>query len=404
MNLLQQLLSGLISSGKSSSLKFDDDSLMEQLAADTVEPKKFKGRIPWQIPYQKGLRLILILAAIIVSLTFVLYYSVISLREGLLYQNSFTVTDNGAMRSVKCFGREYDTYLFNTSELWADTGIHVSKGDHVRLSFSGAFHSSAYDLYLDSRDNTAKPEVRWVGQRQREDYAPHRWRQFFKARPEIPQIEKNRYALYPGSDREPTYLGAILYSIAPEYLREDDPDAIMELGGQCTPRTGSVGFKARNDGVLRLAVNDIYFRGPDDLKEYASTYPTRFGEGFPADRLVAEADSASFNKIFYNDNIGQVQVCVAIRHPLKSTFGIALLNPRTYYRWLETAVSWIHTRANNVLFIPLSFVPLLGFMAGIVLISLVWYILVLGGIYLLFLLGYWISLPFRKHTKKEMVG
>ena len=164
MRLLNNLLTSLLGSGRSSQLKMDDDSLLEGIARESIEPARWHG-IPYQVPFQKGLRLLLLLATLITLLAFILHYSLVYVTEVLLAENQLSVNREGAFMPRKSFGREYGLFLFNTSDLWANTGIRIGKGDRVRISASGAFHSSLEDLRRDAQSNKANPEIRWVGQK-----------------------------------------------------------------------------------------------------------------------------------------------------------------------------------------------------------------------------------------------
>ena len=73
--------------------------------------------------------------------------------------------------------------------------------------------------------------------------------------------------------------------------------------------------------------------------------------------------------------------------------GPVFLNPRQPYRWVESRVDRLYERQGK-----LSFFPCLAYFTVFVLWALcilaTWMVLVLGGIYLLFLGIYWLVLAF----------
>ena len=174
-SILQHLFTGLADSGKSAFVQLEDDSLIEGITHHDTPPRKLLGRIPYQVPMQKGLRLLLVLAALVVGITFILHYSFVLIKDSLLFQGEINVNEKGALLPTKSFEREYGIFLFNTSELWADTGIRVEKGDLLRISASGAFHSSVGDLYAYAKDNTSDSTIiHWNGGNDRfEGITPH---------------------------------------------------------------------------------------------------------------------------------------------------------------------------------------------------------------------------------------
>lgn len=52
-------------------------------------------------------------------------------------------------------------WLFNTADLWANSGIEVKEGDVISVRTSGAFHTAIHHL-VDDADNNTKMENLWV--------------------------------------------------------------------------------------------------------------------------------------------------------------------------------------------------------------------------------------------------
>ncbi|MBQ4389397.1 MAG: hypothetical protein II824_05440 [Bacteroidales bacterium] len=372
MNLLHPFLEGLGKGRESAHITLDDDSLLEGVAGDRTRPRRLWGVLPYQVPMQKGLRLLMILAALVVAVTFVLHYSLVFFKDDLLSPGTIRSNDKGALQMSESFEREYGVFLFNTSDLWADTGIRIEKGDHIRLAASGAFHSSIGDLKRDAQENAASDtaQIHWRGSRDR-------------SKGKTQQDAKKEYLLNAAFS-----MGDILFCIAP-----DSSSPMEEKSQALTPTLSETGMDAPESGNLYVAVNDLYFPTPQNLRDYGneSFGKERFGEAFPARAL---SERQGFEKIFYNDNLGQILLTVEIFHPLKrSVLGPVFLNPRQPYRWVESRVDRLYERQGK-----LSFFPCLAYFTVFVLWALcilaTWMVLVLGGIYLLFLGIYWLVLAF----------
>ncbi|MBP5637776.1 MAG: hypothetical protein J6X25_09755 [Bacteroidales bacterium] len=365
MNILRYFFSGLGRSGRSSSVKVNEDSLLEMLASDSIEPKKLFGLLPWQVPYQKGLRFTMIITTLIVVVTFVLYYSFVYVKEVLLFENGITTNAHGALTPRKSCGREYAMFLFNASDIWYNSGIHISKGDKVRISISGAFHSSIEDLYLDAVNNSPTPKYEWIGQEKRAVYSK-----------EPPSEENLAFCLDPTN----SYFGAVLYAVVPEYL-PNDPLLYATYKNKWEPRSS---YKAKHisktDGILHFAVNDIYFKDFGQLQKYCDENKETLGKEITADK-------DDYHRLFYYDNLGQILVCVEIQHPLR--FGI--INPRTVYRDFESHLEYC--RLHCAPFWGTCQIVLYFFfiVIWIALILAFWVIASNLAIYIIFLLGYWLS-------------
>ena len=381
----------------------EEDSFLEELV-DNSEPDKKTGKKSSSLPFLKGLRFILIMAALIVSITFVLNYSFIYLKDIILNKNELSVNSSGAFTPKKSIGREYGIYLFNTAELWANSGIRINQGDRVRISISGGFHSSYADLLKDAETN-AIISNRWMGQAFR-DYPDtivgsdnELLKKIIDTNKEIKDSAclYNRY--YPDSNKVKARLGDVLYEIVPEYVSDDPLDG-KEHMQVWSADNGKKLFEVNESGYLRFAINDIYFQTPDDLREYAKKVNSlRFGEHFDPEEIlkkdikeiiVTENDNSNrdtlynydFRKMFYMDNIGQILVCVEIQHP----FRLRPFNPLNAYRYLEKHVN-MFLEKNLYLGMFLSFVYLVfGFLPWIAFIFIVWTLAIFAFIFIVYLL------------------
>lgn len=409
-----QIISEVIKSGKSADIVVESDSFAEGLVEERDSTKKLFGKITVKTPYIRVLRFVLVMTALVMSVTFILHYSIVYIRDVLFYKNELEANSVGAFTPKTGIGTEYGFFLFNTAELWANTGIRISKGDEVSISMSGAFHSSFADLIHDADNNNSSPAIRWIGMSEK-DSKTHLFKkiQQWCCRPKKDsttnkasiakadlqyylynqwyQKANGRYGSRRGKDKptvpDNVHFGAMLCAIAPEYFSGDPLDTQLDihiLNGEP--------FTAQSSGVLRLAVNDIYFENKDSLESYAQNNPTRYGQQFNADSI--NTDVESFRTMFYHDNVGQLLACVEIQHPLKMQY----LNPMTAYRMLDEAVREFADESfpNNIVPLGNCILRFLGFVLWIMLICAVWTIVAFAIITTV----YWIAIAIGKGTGK----
>lgn len=146
---------------------------------------------------------------------------------------------------------ELTYWLFNTAELWADSGIKVKRGDVLTIRASGKSNTSIHHL-VDHAFYNARPRYAWVGTEGQPRSANTR----------------TEYRIYP--DRDPD---ALILQVVPErkelgeeYLRpdfvtrskkdrrkcrEDAQERFYYIGKERTD------LRINQEGTLRFAVNDI---------------------------------------------------------------------------------------------------------------------------------------------------
>lgn len=288
-----QIISEVIKSGKSADIVVESDSFAEGLVEERDSTKKLFGKIPFKTPYIRVLRFILIMTALVMSVTFILHYSIVYIRDVLFYKTELKANSMGALTPRTGTGTEYGVFLFNTAELWSDSGIRISKGDEVSISMSGSFHSSIADLkddaennnsspgfgwiHISKKDNTSKDRIargiqqvtRWLGisENDQTNSDPSKanpkyylYNQWYQRKIESKKdSNRNRTTKQKTDEENPMPgFGAALCAIAPEYFSGDPLDPMLDihiLNGKP--------FKAKSSGVLRFAVNDVVLN--DDI-------------------------------------------------------------------------------------------------------------------------------------------
>lgn len=385
MKLLKQTLPKVFNSGVSE-ISYDKDSLMETLIRDKRQPKKI-WKIPVQFPYRNLIRFVLLMTVLVAVVILVLTLSIYYVKDIVLFKSKLSVNQQGVFMPTRSCGRDYCLFLFNTSELWSNTGIYLNKGDKYKISVSGAFHSSVEHLRSDAENNNSTPEVRWITGLGRDTL----FRSSF-----IPQQNKKDFFV---SDE--SYLGAVLFRIAPEYIPWEIDATKGKHITQWKPEYGKKLQAVKEAGILSLAINDIYFDGEADLRRYADANHYRFKyTRFDPDAILHQRDSLTslgvrvdLGRMLYEDNIGQILVCLEIQHPLPG----GIFNPFTAFRWLDNqmeqradAHEMVVGRIWSMLWCGLFF------LWWISIIFIVYVVSILFIVYFLFMASYWFYLLTKK--------
>lgn len=189
--------------------------------------------------------------AIIVLVTGVALFLGISLLV-LQLKKSFTYSDI----TTNAFGattiadeqKQVSYFLFNTAELWANSGINVEKGDIISIYSSGAAHTAIHHLCQASADNSKLKQQYFDSNGERMD----------------PESERDKlrsqYRIFP-------YLpqSALIMQVSQEVPRSErfmfQPDSASQeqfyfIGGKREK------IQIRQNGTLFFAVNDIVLDRP----------------------------------------------------------------------------------------------------------------------------------------------
>ncbi len=220
------------------------------------EPGKPAPKIEVQIVRHKQLfdilknpsemwRVLLSLFIIIVVLFFGLSCVVLSIKSIYPY-NSIQTNVYGATY-MKNEDKEVIYWLFNTAELWANSGIEVEAGDELTIRASGASHTAIHHLVEDVESNIV-PRDKWVGTEGRISWSEEKEvnttnRERDKAR--------RKYRICEGHEE-----GKLLMLITEKDPRKSNFTTIhkseIEIIGKGRER-----LRAKNSGTLYFAINDI---------------------------------------------------------------------------------------------------------------------------------------------------
>lgn len=247
--------------------------------------------------------------AFITSYIVILAFSITFLLKNVLFFDPDNrINSQGAIMMKQPLGVEQYMYLFNTAVLWANTGIELLENDKVEISASGSFYGKVSDLSKKAASN---------------DTPSYKWNNFMVNKDEKP-IEA--FCIYKNAR-----FGSLLFQICPEknslsYSSEDSLTLTTEksVDDRCKNKKNQMvqfhggnsqkfSFTAHMDGVLFLAVNDIYLDKStlDTLSQADSTVNEQLGlDKTRTDNL--KKITKGNEDLWFKDNVGEILLNVSV--------------------------------------------------------------------------------------------
>ena len=126
-------------------------------AAKLIGSNRIYRRLNNSLFHKRSFRFIMIVATLFFVLVFTVHFSVVFIKDVILFNTELNVNEQGALNPRKALNCEHAVYLFNPSEVWANTGVRLNKGDKYRINISGGAHTSMYDAIRVAKENI-KPD------------------------------------------------------------------------------------------------------------------------------------------------------------------------------------------------------------------------------------------------------
>ena len=418
--IMASIMEWLLSSRHSGKLVVDETSLFDALANEKEdegkieEQSKHSSRIVSLFnkihnlllgKYRRSFRFVMIVSTLFFVLVFTIHFGIVFIKDVILYDAELNVNEQGALNPRKSLSCEHAMYLFSPSEIWANTGVRINKGDRFRINISGGANTSIYDAIQAAQENL-KPRFKLI-----------RFDTLNEAGPE-PYL---KYCLSKGASHESGKagnqeyrFGTIIYTIQSEDANViHNPLSVptnemfsWTPGNVKRQHSGDRDFrKAEKSGFLYLSINDIVFDdyidedkkvvdADEEINEYISADYRYFKDKMIGDvdstQLIRQLDSILKNNHskFYEDNTGQVLVSMEIiRHQPREFF-----NPMMAYRDFEYRLAdlpevdidagWISKILNFILKALLVLVYFILFFLHIVLLYAIgaiqlWFIIII---------------------------
>ena len=134
------------------------DYSVEEKPKIEIEINKYK-RLVEILNNPKMLAKTIVVLAVIIVLVFV-GVSAIALVIKKFYPYKAVETNKYGATVIKNEDTEITYWLFNSADLWANSGIKVEKGQRITVRTSGAFHSAIHHLVQDATKN--KQRDKWL--------------------------------------------------------------------------------------------------------------------------------------------------------------------------------------------------------------------------------------------------
>lgn len=225
------------------------------------------------------------------------------LKSVLFFDPDNRINSQGAIMMRQPLGVEQYVYLFNAATLWANTGIELLENDRIEVSASGSFYGKISDLCEKAGSN---------------DTLSYKWNN-----PMMKSSDTTFNDLCIYKSRE-AHFGSLLFQICPEknslsYSSADsvtlteDKDVTTGMKNEMVPFKCHDGkkfsFTAHMDGILFLAVNDIYLNDGtiNTIKEKSRNKEIK--------KLLngRNPDSLKTNRyMWFQDNIGEILLNISV--------------------------------------------------------------------------------------------
>lgn len=193
---------------------------------------------------RKVLKLLIIIIVLAMTIFIGLSFVTVSIKSVYPY-NSIRVNAFGTT-TMQDDDREIHYWLFNTAELWANSGIYVEKGDKLTIRSSGKYNTAIHHMVNAADSNKINSD--WIGPDGHEkDSDRGKLRAEFRIKQDQPVDAIIMLSIPIDSIQK--------YKNGTEYFRkhyDKIKDDIFFIGKEC------VDLQMRESGYLHFAVNDIF--------------------------------------------------------------------------------------------------------------------------------------------------
>ena len=240
----------------------------------TIKVERFQNLIAILEDKRKVFRLAGIVFALGVALFFGITMLALQLKKSFTYSD---ITTNAfGTTTIMDEQKQVSYFLFNTAELWANSGIEVKKGDVISVYSSGSAHTAIHHLQNATQGNYKPNEDYFdaAGARMAAEETRDRARRKFRLAANLPQSALVMQ-VYGGVDkpiRRPAEYDKNFYFIAhhrENILIHEDGTLYFAVNDIVLDRPTIVQMKENNFESMTQVANDTTFKGvkPRDLKE-----------------------------------------------------------------------------------------------------------------------------------------
>lgn len=263
-----------------------------------------------------GINMIIVSIVVISTIIMLSYMLTFLIKDVVFAPNNARINAQGVVTVDQPCLETQSFFLLNAASFWTSTDISVTKGDKVYITASGSMYSDIGDMY-----NAAKNNIE-----------PKYPRSIFSAttsnKKDTKDVKYCIYGRYSGDYKKSEDLprfGSLLYQIHPYhhkeplYFNDDKNEEVVKQMNFTKDREYC--FEAKKSGILYLTFNDILL--DEDMFN-------RIKQDGISDKTVevwkdlektnnTEYDSIRNDKLWFQDNIGEVLVNVRIEKNIWSS-------------------------------------------------------------------------------------
>jgi hypothetical protein len=219
------------------------DHLSEEKSKIEIEINKYK-RLVDILNNPKMLAKSIVVLSVIIVLVFI-GVSAIALTIKRFYPYKAVETNKYGATVIKNEDTEVTYWLFNSADLWANSGIEVKKGQIITVRTSGAFHTAIHHLVDDAKKNQQRDK--WLN------------------------------ATGGMQSTNPQDKARSQYKIAPEY---DFNTIIMQVIPQDVLNMGDDWYKKINENANSDTIPYLDYIDGMNMSKRLSTYIYKIGDGY----------------------------------------------------------------------------------------------------------------------------
>lgn len=240
----------------------DRKTQQEGMASSTEKPKleieisRYKGILDMIADTRKLAKLILVMAVVLI-LVFAGVTAIVLIVKKFYPYNTVNTNKYGAT-VIESEKKDVIYWLFNSADLWANSGIEVKAGDVISVQTSGSFHTAIHNLVKNSKENVLLDNP-WMSPdggflKRSKDIQRSKYRISSSADPNeiLMQVIPAEYENRNGNAKSwcKTFKDDI---IRERYVAGNGFADIYIIGGERR------NIRIQSDGILHFAVNDVAF-------------------------------------------------------------------------------------------------------------------------------------------------
>ena len=214
-----------------------------------------------------------------------------------LYPYSDITTNGLGATTIKSEKKEVSYWLYNTSQLWANSGINVSEGDVLTIQSSGQYHTAIHHLYDSAQKNTQMNDS-WVGSEGGVDTPGNL---------SPGSYYRRKYRMFPNIPTG-TLVMQVVNNKAYDTSRDDNanPENFYFVG------KGRQNITINHSGTLYFSLNDIVLNEMtivglliDCLSDYNSICEDIDNEALLLNKKEAKVTAAEISKKYHNKQVSE---------------------------------------------------------------------------------------------------